>query len=77
MSSPGGNGVAVHSYVAAALLVVVGGGGDAVAVVAAEGAGHQAVAVARLCVVDCWAEAAWMAAQSQGWELIDTSSHFY
>lgn len=76
MSSPGGNGVAVHSYVAAALLVVVGGG-DAVAVVAAEDAGHQAVAVARLGVVDCWAEAAWMAAQSQGWELIDTSGHFY
>lgn len=66
---PGGIGVAVHLYVVAALLVVVGGG-DAVAAVAAVAAGHLVVAAAGLCVDDCWPEPAWMAAQSQEWELI-------
>lgn len=65
---PGGIGVAVHLHVVAALLVVVGGD-VVVAVVAAVDAGHQAVAAAGLGAADCWAGAAWMAAQSQGWEL--------
>lgn len=65
---PGGIGVAVHLYVVAALLVAVGG--DAVAVGAAVDAGLLAVAAAGLCVADCWAGSAWMAAQSLGWELI-------
>lgn len=65
----GGIGVAVHLHVVAALP----GGGDAV--VAAADANHQVVAAAGLCVVDCWpvaeavAEAVWMVAQSQEWEL--------
>lgn len=64
----GGIGVAVHLHVVAALLVVVGGD-VVVVVVAAVDAGHQAVAAAGLGAADCWAGAAWMAAQSQGWEL--------
>ncbi len=64
---PGGIGVAVHLYVVAALVVV--GGGDAVAAEAAVDAGHQVVIAAGLGAADCWAEVAWMAALSQGWEL--------